>query len=380
MRRHGGAACGPPARHVGRLQPVDGGHHLGLKREVLRDRGVVLGGGGGLDGAALRVEEQIGRVEVLRALRAVDGLRHEHLARAHDLGLQRQFLERRDEGGRLEDGGDGRADVAGRVGRAAKEDLGREVLLVHGVAVGREDAVLPAVVGLAHVDEGELALADVGHYGHEVDRRAGGGTALGRAHLLVGAGRDRSLLRAHLRLVGRVLTPVLVALRRGAHLALRGHGLAAYKVAKGRRRLLLERDDDEAKLQEVVDDRLSKGHPHVVQVARKGVLEGHVAPVAAHDAARAQELAEQDGARRLDRRRGVVQVVERVHGLVRDLDLAGRAGIDGRERARVLLALAAALGWVLAHDALAQVETGGHVVGFKKNTTLYNDAHNAAIS
>ena len=86
----------------------------------------------------------------------------------------------------------------------------------------------------------------------------------------------------------------------------------------------------------------AKGSPHVVQVAREGVLERHVAPVAAHDAARAQQLAQQDGARRLDRGRGVVQVVERVERVVDDLDLAGRAGVDGRERARVGLALAGA--------------------------------------
>ncbi|MBB78444.1 MAG: hypothetical protein CL844_05525, partial [Crocinitomicaceae bacterium] len=337
VRGHGRGAAWAAAAHVGRLQPVDGGHHLGLERKVLRDGGVVLGGGRGLHGARLGVEEEVGRVEVLRALRLGDGLRHEHLARAHDLRLQRELLERRDEGGRLEDRGYGRADVARGVGLAAEEDLGREVLLVDRVGVGREDAVLPAVVGLAHVDEGELALAHVGHDGHEVDRRARG--ARGRAQLLVRVGRDRPLLRAHLRLVGRVLAPVLVALRRGAHLALRGHRLALDEVAKGRRRLLLERNDHEAKLQEVVDDVLGERHPHVVQVAREGVLERHVAPVAAHDAARAEQLAQQNGARRLDRGRGVVQVVERVEHVVGDLDLAGRAGVDGRERARVLLAL-----------------------------------------
>ena len=68
------------------------------------------------------------------------------------------------------------------------------------------------------------------------------------------------------------------------------------EVGKGRGRLLLERDDDKPKLQEVVDDGLGKGHPHVVEVARKGVLEWHVASVAAHDAARAQQPAHQDGA------------------------------------------------------------------------------------
>lgn len=66
----------------------------------------------------------------MRALRARGGLRDEHLARADDLGLERELLEGGDEGGRLEDGGDGRADVARGVGLLAKEDLGGKVLLV----------------------------------------------------------------------------------------------------------------------------------------------------------------------------------------------------------------------------------------------------------
>ena len=131
MRGHGrGAGPGPVGVGIGGLELVDLAHHRRLEREGTGLRGVVLGGGGGLDGARLGVEEEVGRVEVLRALRARDGLRHEHLARAHDLGLERQLFERRDEGGRLEDRGDGRADVARRVGLLAKEDLGGKVLLV----------------------------------------------------------------------------------------------------------------------------------------------------------------------------------------------------------------------------------------------------------
>ena len=76
------------------------------------------------------VEEEICGVQVLRALGLLHGLRHQHLARAHDLRLERQLLQRRDERGALEDGGDGRADVAARVGFAAEKDLRREVLLV----------------------------------------------------------------------------------------------------------------------------------------------------------------------------------------------------------------------------------------------------------
>ena len=49
----------------------------------------------------LVVKEEVGRVEVLRALRLGHGLRDEHLARAHDLRLERELLERRDERGRL---------------------------------------------------------------------------------------------------------------------------------------------------------------------------------------------------------------------------------------------------------------------------------------
>ena len=116
---------------VGRLQPVDYRHHLGLRREARRLLRVVLGRGRGLHGAALRVEEEVGRVEVVVARHALHRLRHEQLARAHDLRLQRELLERRDEGGRLENGGDGRADVARAVGRRLEEDLAREVLTVH---------------------------------------------------------------------------------------------------------------------------------------------------------------------------------------------------------------------------------------------------------
>ena len=231
-------------------------------------------------------------------------------------------------------------------------------MLVDRVGVGREDAVLPAVVGLPHVDERELALADVGHHGHEVDRGAPG--ARRRAQFLVRAGRDRSLLSAQLRLVGRVLAPVLVALRIGAHLALRGHGLAPDEVGEGRRRLLLERDDHKPKLQEVVDDVARERHPHVAQVARERVLQLHLLPSAPDDAARREQLTQEDRARRLNRGRRVVQVVERVQRVAGNFDLAGRARVDGRERARVLLALAVALGRVLAHDTLAQVEAGRH--------------------
>ena len=115
-------------RRVGGLHAVDHVHELGGHGEALRVRGVLVGAGRGLHGAALRVEEQVGRVEVGVALLALRGLRDEHLARAHDLGLQRELLERGDEARRLEDGGNGRADVAGGVGRGLEEDLGGVVL------------------------------------------------------------------------------------------------------------------------------------------------------------------------------------------------------------------------------------------------------------
>ena len=141
LRRHGrrhvrgrGRRAGRAARllhGVGRLQPVDDGHHLGLRRERRRLLRVVLGGGRGLHGARLRVEEEVGRVEVVVAGHLGHRLRHEQLARAHDLRLERELLERRDEGGRLEDRGDGRANVARHVRGRLEEDLAREVLAIH---------------------------------------------------------------------------------------------------------------------------------------------------------------------------------------------------------------------------------------------------------
>ena len=136
------AAFDDAAGLVGGLHLVEQVAQLDRERERLGGVGVVLGGGGGLHGARLGVEEEVLRVERAVALRARHGLRDEQLARAHDLGLERELLERGDEGGRLEDGGDGGADVAGVVGRLAEEDLGAEVLSVHlrGRGKGVSDA------------------------------------------------------------------------------------------------------------------------------------------------------------------------------------------------------------------------------------------------
>ena len=96
-------------------------------------------------------------------------------------------------------------------------------------------------------------------------------------------------------------------------------------------------------------------------VARERVLQLHLLPSAPDDAARREQLAHQDGARGLDRRRRVVQVRERHHRVVGDGDLARRARVDGRERARVVPALALGRG-VFAHRALAQVHARRHGV------------------
>ena len=127
-RRRADADPLAPRVGVGGLEAVDDLHHLGLRGEALRLSGVVLGRCRRLDGPRLAVKKEIGRVQVLVALHARHGLRDEHLPRADDFGLQRQLLERRDEGGRLEDGRDGRAHVAGNVGRRLEEDLGGVIL------------------------------------------------------------------------------------------------------------------------------------------------------------------------------------------------------------------------------------------------------------
>lgn len=145
----------------GRLHAVDHLHQLGRHREAVRLLRVVVGGGARLDRAALRVEEEVGRVEVLVLRLPHHRLGHEHLARADDLGLERELLERGDEARRLEDGRNGRDDVAARVGRRLEEDLGVVVLAVGGLVGGGEDAVLAAVAVGADVEEGDVVLAQV---------------------------------------------------------------------------------------------------------------------------------------------------------------------------------------------------------------------------
>jgi hypothetical protein len=145
----------------------------------------------------------------------------------------------------------------------------------------------------------------------------------------------------------RVAAVVVAADAVGAHLVRVGqrrHLLApAQQVGKGRRVLGLEADDDESVHDEVVDDAARKGHPLVLEVLGEDGLEVDRLAVAAHDDAAAEQLADEDLARGLDAGRGVVEVLERAHGLAADLDLAGRARVDGVERRRDVGVVLAAL-------------------------------------
>jgi len=105
---------------------------------------------------------------------------------------------------------------------------------------------------------------------------------------------------------------------------------------RGTTDLLLKRDHDEAEHHEVVDDGACEGQPHVLEVPGERVLELDVAAAAANDAAAAEQLANDYGARGLDRRARVVQMLERHHRVGAHAHLAGRTGIDGREWAEAL--------------------------------------------
>ena len=142
-----------------RLHAVDHLHQLGRHREAVRLLRVVVGRGARLDGAAFGVEEEIRGIKVLVLRLPHHRLRDDELPCADDFGLERELFERGDEARRLEDGGNGRDDVATGVGRRLEEDLGVVVLAVGGLVGGGEDAVLAAVAVGADVEEGDVVLA-----------------------------------------------------------------------------------------------------------------------------------------------------------------------------------------------------------------------------
>ena len=95
--RRGAASARTPAHVVGRLHPVDRRHQARLHCERAGLRRVVFGRGRRLHCARLAVEKQVGRIEVVVVRRALHRLRHKQLPSAHNLRLQRQLLQRRNE-------------------------------------------------------------------------------------------------------------------------------------------------------------------------------------------------------------------------------------------------------------------------------------------
>ena len=123
--------------------------------------------------------------------------------------------------------------------------------------------------------------------------------------------------------------------RRAAHVRRRRHLLAADEIGK-RQRPSSSSDTTTKPNIRKWSMTPRKGHPHVFEVAREGVLQIDVPTAATDDAAAAEQLPLEDGARGLDRRARVVEVLQRDHRVVADPDLAWIAGVDGRERAWAL--------------------------------------------
>ena len=278
VRRPARALDRPP-RRVGRLHAIEQVAQFHREGQTLGRGGVVLGGRRRLHRAALGVEEEVGGIQRAVVLPSRLRLRHEELTCAHDLGLQRQLLERRDETRRLKHGTDRRAHVAREIGLFPEKHLGHVVDAVHVARGRREDAILAAVPRLPLATPRQRVGVDVRNDRNEVDRLVAHVHQSFALRHVVNAVCDD--VRPRLRLLGSFFARVVrrTALLRVPALALlrltralgRAHGLLAQPSQPGKRRraLILDAHDAEPKHQERVDDVACKRYP-----AHRGVGKG----------------------------------------------------------------------------------------------------------